>query len=55
VQNTACARDFSITLSVDPVVNGYLTLLRPRKGEDGEEEEWCPHISYTVARNKLTL
>jgi len=34
---TDCARDFSITISVRPVVNKYPTLFRA--GEGGEEEE----------------
>jgi len=33
---------------VHPAVNGYLTLFRAGEGEGGEEEEWCPHLSYTL-------
>jgi len=36
---TVCAPNFSKTLSVHPVVNGYLTLFIARGGEGGEEEK----------------
>ena len=42
VQNTACARDFSITLSVHPTVIGYLTLFKAGESKGGEEEEKHP-------------
>jgi len=51
VQNTGS----SITLSVHPAVNGYPYLFRPQDDEGGEEEEWHPQLSHTVAWYKLAL
>jgi len=49
-------RNFSKTLSVHPVVNGYLALSRAEGNLKGsEKEEWYLHLSYTGARNKLAL
>ena len=42
VQNTACARDLSKTISILAARNGYPALFRAGEGEGGEEEEWRP-------------
>jgi len=39
---------WSVT-TVHPEVNGYLTFFRAGESAGGEEEEWCPHLSYTVS------
>jgi len=52
---TACPQDSSITLSVHPTVNEYLTIFRAEEVEGGEEEEWRPHRSYITAKNKFAL
>jgi len=33
---------------VHPAVNEHPTLFNAREGEGGEEEEWHPHLNYTV-------
>ena len=50
---TACAQDFSKTVSVHPAGNGYPTLLWAEKGEGGDYEEW--HMRYFLFIHELSL